>query len=315
MSQEKKGKETGEALARKLESLTTQNEELIAKWCAEAMKACYNEQGKFIGRIRTAIRKTIQQAFPEKIFTEAEENNCPLNYYKTSSGQGKKLRYEHLALFYLSEDWQERLTMIGDEAKENHFAKSPTSVEDNQSIPEQRSKLEMLTIDDLGVEEAIQGDISFVLETKGISLAEFIQEACEIQAKTLKEQLSRRAETLAHVPTEELLTKKFSTHPQRPYELTKRAIQAIKHYNASQPDPKDRWIITANLITTLTGVRQTTARDIINEFYKDEVESHNQKYPEFYKEDGSINTYWNRKEGQDPKTLINVAELVPNGLD
>lgn len=318
----------GKALVERLTELTEDNESDIIFLCNDAMTYCINSNGNLSKPILTGIRKIVAENFP----SITTENEHPKNYYRTNAGKGKTDRWEHLALFHLSEKWQDRAKLIGDEAKENYFnGLKPFDSETEQPIEqpieqtteqpteqstniETKGKLEMLTLTDLNLSEKLQNDVAFVLENTGLNLHEYLTKALEIYTNTAKGKIDARSESLAHISTQELITnKKYSTHPQRPIELVRRTIEAIKKYNAEQPDPKDRWIITSNLLTTLTNVRQTTAKELLETVHKDDVESYHQNHPEFYK-DGKLNPYHNRKEGQDAKLLINVALLVPDGI-
>ncbi|NER98080.1 MAG: hypothetical protein F6J86_30335 [Symploca sp. SIO1B1] len=56
----------------------------------------------------------------------------------------------------------------------------------------------------------------------------------------------------------------------------------------------------------MTGSRQSTIKKIL-ERYKDDIESHNQTY--------GLNGYSNRKQGKDITEEIDIAGLIPNGVD
>jgi hypothetical protein len=62
----------------------------------------------------------------------------------------------------------------------------------------------------------------------------------------------------------------------------------------------------ANAIASLTGSRQGTIKQILEQ-YKDDIDSHNQTY--------GLNPYSNRKHGKDIAEIIKLAELIPNGVD
>ncbi|NET62075.1 MAG: hypothetical protein F6K47_39975, partial [Symploca sp. SIO2E6] len=63
---------------------------------------------------------------------------------------------------------------------------------------------------------------------------------------------------------------------------------------------------TQSAIASLTGSRQSTIKKIL-ERYKNDISSHNQNY--------GLNGYSNRKPGKDISEVIDMAELIPNGVD
>jgi hypothetical protein len=142
-----------------------------------------------------------------------------------------------------------------------------------------------------------------------MTLADFTRQALRVYAKTITGKTRKQSEDLATIPTDKLLNDStYSTHPGRAEELTKRAIKAIKHYNANIATSKaSRWCITQSAIASLTGSRASTVGKVLEQF-KDDIESHNQTY--------ELDNYSNRKRGKPSiEETINLTELTPNGLD
>jgi uncharacterized FlgJ-related protein len=140
-----------------------------------------------------------------------------------------------------------------------------------------------------------------------MQLPQFIQQAVRVYAKTIMGKTHRHTEDLTTVSTQDLLTgDAYKTHPGRAEVLTKRAIQAIKYYNANvAAENAFRWCITQSAIAKLTGSKPATIGKILEQ-YKVEIETHNQTY--------GLNDYSNRKRDKKIEDL-NFAELVPSGLD
>jgi hypothetical protein len=142
-----------------------------------------------------------------------------------------------------------------------------------------------------------------------MALPNFIRQAIKVYAKTITGKTRKQSEDLTTVSTDKLLNDPtYSTHPGRAEELTKRAIKAIKYYNANIATEKaDRWCITQSAIASLTGSRATTVGKILEQF-KDDIDSHNQTY--------DLDNYSNRKRGKPSiEETIDLTELTPDGLD
>lgn len=112
---------------------------------------------------------------------------------------------------------------------------------------------------------------------------------------------------LSTVATDELLdSHKYKTNPARAEELVRRAIKAIKTYNSEvATEDGDRWMITQSAIASLIGSRASTIGKLMQQYQVD-IDDHNQQY--------ELNPYSNRKP-QPISEVININELVPDGLD
>jgi hypothetical protein len=163
----------------------------------------------------------------------------------------------------------------------------PTEQSTEQVLP----TLEDMTIEQLELDADTQQTLENALLQSGMALPDFIRQAIKVYAKTVTGKTRKQSEDLATVPTDKLLNDPtYSTHPGRAEELTKRAIKAIKYYNA-----------------LLTGSRPSTVGKVLEQF-KDDIESHNQSY--------GLDNYSNRKRGKPSiEETINLTELTPDGLD
>ncbi|MGF1674307.1 MAG: hypothetical protein ACFCUV_11580, partial [Rivularia sp. (in: cyanobacteria)] len=147
------------------------------------------------------------------------------------------------------------------------------------------------------------------MEELGIEPIELINRALVFYSKSIIGKAKRHEEDLSNVLTEDLLNdKKFSTHPLRASELTKRAVVAIiRHNNEVATENDNRWCITQSAISVLTGSKPAAIGKTLNEF-KQLIDDHNQKF--------ELNGYSNRKgKDRDIQQEIDLVELVPDGID
>ncbi|HEY9295133.1 MAG TPA: hypothetical protein VIQ31_01935 [Phormidium sp.] len=147
------------------------------------------------------------------------------------------------------------------------------------------------------------------LEQTGLDLAEFIKQSIRVYSKTVTGKTRKHGGDLASVPTKDLLEdSKYATHPGRAEEVIRRAINAIKIYNSEEgTEPNQRWIITQSLLTELTGSRASSVKAAMQK-YRDDIDSHHQKYPDFFNEDGeTLKQYHNRKKTK-IGDVINLAD-------
>ena len=248
-------------------------------------------------RALATVSKEIRKIYPN------DEVSHPLYFEHTEAKDGKPPIYKHIifkTLTLTTSDWDELAT---DGSREEWLFQQ----QENQKAIEQPS-LGNMTINQLNLEEETQQTLEQALEHSGMPLDEFIKQAIAVYAKTITGKARKHSEDLSNVPTAELLSDaQWTTHPGRAEELTKRAIRAIKFYNANKVgENADRWCITQSAIASLTGSRQSTIKKIL-ERYLDDIESHNQTY--------GLNGYSNRKPGKEIKEEIDMAELIPNGVD
>lgn len=243
----------------------------------------------------TAIRKVVLAAFPD---TKKQQYDYQ---YFTNSGKGKIPRYQHLALKYLTlskEEWDE----LREEPKQKYSDK-PT---ENKPQVKQKITLQDMNIETLELDADTQAIVRNALEHSGISLAEFIQKACTVYATTLVGKFKQFESDLSSVSTAELLTAKYKTHPGRAREMVIRAIQAIKIFNGNEPEPTNRWMITQTAIQSLTGSKPATVKEILPDYQMD-IDDYNTSC-------NFSSPYINRKPGKRIEDVINVAELVPEGI-
>ena len=324
MSDTKTASEIASKLTAELQNLTDELtiKKITLKYWGEMKKAV--SDGNF-GRCRTAFRKAIQLAFPDK-------NEATPGYYFTKAGKGQVERFEHLALWYATAS-EERWEVVGDDARNQYFTGFSPSLETATEFKpeittEENTVTEVIaniltetkpeTITELTLEsmkiEALQLDadthqkVQDALDYSGMSLADFIQKACTIYATTLTGKAKQFDSDLSGVGTQELLSAKYKTHPGRAREMVKRAIQAIKIHNSEMvSETGDRWHINQTAIQSLTGSKPQTVKEILAD-YQDDIDSHNATH--------ELTPYLNRKaDKRKIEDIIDVAALVPNGIE
>lgn len=305
-----KWQEAGTQLAENLEGV---GDEAQIKEMTTSLMDQIIESGSNVKRPINALRKAIAEKFPQI--------TAPSGYYFTNSGVGRIDRFEHLALWYATEN-TERWAISDDDARKEYWRKLPkldeTEISETSGKPRTAlttETLESAVINALDLDEQTKEILLLALSHSGLGLADFMEKAIKTYANTITGKIRRLEEdSLDHIPTEELLTNpKYSTYPGRAEEMVKRAINAIKIYNSEvATEPKQRWIITQSLLTALTGSRGSVIQSAMQK-YRDDIDSHHQKYPEFFNEDGTLNQYFNRKRGVDIRDEIDLVKLVPNG--
>ena len=169
--------------------------------------------------------------------------------------------------------------------------------------------LKTMTIEQLELDSDTQSILEDALEHSGMALEDFIKQAIKVYAKTVTGKAKQTSEDLSNIPTQDLLDNpKYNTHPSRAEELTKRAIRAISYYNANiATENADRWMITQSAIASLIGSRQGTIKEIMPK-YQTTIDDNNNR-PEW-----NLNPYSNRKPGKKIEEVINLAEIILNGL-
>jgi hypothetical protein len=227
------------------------------------------------------------------------ESEAP-NYWHDPKGQKHLPKWRHNIFKYLT---------LGRGIKPVPKPESEPTQSEIVTVRIQNQLLKEMTIEQLNLDTETQQTLEAALTQSGIPLDEFIKQAIKIYAKTITGKTRKHSEDLTTVPTDKLLNDPtYSTHPGRAEELTKRAIKAIKYYNANvATENADRWCITQSAIASLTGSRPSTVGKVLEQF-KDDIESHNQTY--------NLDNYSNRKRGKPSiEETINLAELTPDGLD
>lgn len=288
---------------------------------------------------RSEFRKAIEQAFP------TIEELTP-GYYLTSAGKGKEERYEHLALWYATTN-KERWEVVGDAARAQYFQelpplppkKSPTLAPtpgDKTQQPEQLEQvepqsqqleqvepkpqpqpevkpvleLEDMTIESLKLDTETQGMVESAIAQSGMSLAEFIQQACRVYAKTVTGKTRKHSEDLSVVDSETLRRDKaYSTHPGRAEELVKRAIQAIKYHNGQSTELNQKWLITQSLLVDMTGAKAVAVKNAMGN-YQTDIDSHNKVLTE-----AGATSLLNRKGELKEDFCDEWVSRFPSGLD
>jgi hypothetical protein len=293
----------GERIAEEIGSKGS-DEELLKSLADKAIRAVKKREESPGDRqsAMSQIARGIHKTFPRS------KDELP-NYWYDSAGRATLAKWRHNIFKYLT---------IGRGIKQSTEKPDEQTVEvvtqqktEPKQVVEPQSKQEELTLKNMTIEQ-LELDAETVeiledaLEQSGMDLAQFIQQAVRVYAKTITGKTKKRGEDLATVPTDKLLNDpSFNTHPGRAEELTKRAIQAIKYFNANVAvESSDRWCITQSAIAKLTGSKPATIGKILEQ-YKDEIETHNQTY--------GLNDYSNRKRDKKIEDL-KFAEYVLDGL-
>ncbi|GBE95630.1 hypothetical protein [Nostoc cycadae] len=274
-------------------------------------------------RPRTAFAKAITEKFPNS------QKRKP-GYYHTKP-RGKAAHWEHLALWYATSN-RDRWDVVGDEARVAYKVsfeqptqpEQPTQTEQIEQTqqatqPEQTEQitlqqeatttvlsLETMNIAQLELDVDTQKVVEDAIAYSGMSLAEFVKKACQVYAKTVTGKVKLADEDLTPVPTAELMSEKYKTHPGRADELTRRAIYALEVHNNNCTERNQKWHINQTAIQTLTGSKPATIKKIL-ENYQIRLDDHNAKH--------ELNPYDNRKPGIKIDEAINLVELVPDGLN
>jgi len=284
MAREKIGYELGQKLAAKLAGVT--HEKQIKALAIEAYKELQTLVSE--GSLKVAVthaRKAIKDALPDK-------ETDTIGHYFTNSGKGNIERYEHLALYYFSNEtsrWEE-----------------PLKVQESTQ-PVQQTTLDDMNISQLQLDSETQQMVESAIAHSGMSLADFVRRACQVYAKTVTGKLGQYESDLTAVPTEELLTSAtYKTHPGRAEELTRRAIHALETHNNNCTEKSQKWMITQTAIQSLTGSKPATIKAIL-ERYQTRLDDHNNKH--------ELNPYDNRKPGRKIDDEIDLAAIVSDGLD
>lgn len=239
------------------------------------------------------ISRRINEVYPRL----AEES---LNYWHDPKGQEKQLKWRHNIFKYLT---------LGRGIKPVPETESQPVQTETATSKESTQILSTITMQQLDLDSETQETLEAALNHSGMPLEDFIKQAIKVYANTITGRNKAASKDLSNVPTEELLTdSKYNSHSGRAAELTKRTIQAIKIYNTEiATENKNRWMITASAIASLIGSRQATIKEIMQQFQTSIDE--NNLNPEW-----NLNPYSNRKPGLKIEDVINLSELVPDGL-
>jgi hypothetical protein len=275
--------------------------ESLAKAVVKEIIDAYPEKLNSRKNPLSEVRDAVKSVFP---YTKEQKNN---NQYFTKSEKGNIPRYEHIALKYLTlpkEDWDG----MGDEARKVYETSQTTVEPQPETITE--FSLSAMKIEQLELDAETQQTVLDALEHSGKSLAEFIQQACKVYAKTVTGKARRYGDNdISNVATVDLLdpnNKDYKTHPKKIEELTKRAIFAIEHYNNEiATEQNQKWFISATAINGLTGSRVQSINEVLKD-YKEIIDTHNNKH--------ELTAYTNRGSKRKIEQDIDLVALVPDGL-
>jgi hypothetical protein len=305
-----KWEQVGQELAQKLQGIKSESKiQKLTVAVVDQIREYYEEPNSRKTPL-SKVRKAVLTAFPD---TETQEH--PWQYF-TNKGKGNIERYQHLALKYLTlstEEWD----TVGDEARQQWKAQQQAKELEQKSEqqPEQlteptqpvQTTLDDMNISQLQLDAETQQMVESAIAHSGTSLADFVRKACQVYAKTVTGKHGQYESDLTAVPTEELLTSTtYKTHPGRAEELTKRAIYALETHNNNCTEKSQKWMITQTAIQSLTGSKPATIKAILKK-YKTRLDDHNNKH--------GLNSYDNRKPGRKIDDEIDLAALVPDGLD
>jgi len=248
-----------------------------------------NKQASAISRINRVLLGTYPRL----------ESEAP-NYWYDPEGQEKLFDWRHNIFKYLT---------LGRGIKSVPKPESQLIQTEAATPEEPKQILSTMTIQQLDLDTETQATLEAALNHSGMLLKDFIKQAIKVYAKTITGRNKAASDDLSALPTDELLKdSKYNTHPGRAVELTKRAIRAIRIYNTEvATEPSDRWMITASAIACLIGSRQSTIKEIMPQ-YQTSIDDNNLN-PEW-----NLNPYSNRKPGKKIDEIIQLAELVPDGI-
>lgn len=255
------------------------SEEVIKQVCLALIKEIKDTYEKENSRKNplSNIRKEVLNAYPD-----TENVEYPLQYF-TDSGKGNVPRYSHLALKYL--------TLNPDKSVSNQ-----KQIELIINMNNEQKTIEL----PIEAQQAMQ--------QLDIEAEELINRALIFYSKSILGKAKRHDEDLSGIATEDLLKdEKYSTHPKRVYELTKRAIKAIKIHNSEiATENNNRWFISQSAISRLIGSRASAIKKVLENFATDINETNN-KY--------ELHDYSNRKkDGSTIEEKIDLVKLVPDGI-
>lgn len=302
MSQQLTATKIGSQLASKLKGIT--DEKVIKALSIEAwndLKDKIPNPSTFSSRGLSNARKAVKEVFPDS------ERPLP-GYYFTNQGKGQTPRYEHLALWYLTSN-TDRWEIVGDKARQAYVDGLPQlSGHSEQPQPEpqpqpQTIKLENMTLQQLELDTETYAIVQDALTHSGMSLADFVRQACKVYGKTLVGKATQ-VNDLESISTEELLNnKKLRTLPGRAEELAKRAIQAIMSHNDNATEKSQKWFVSPAAINLLTGSKIPLIKSVFEQF-KIAIDDHNIKH--------QLSPYDHRGTGRNIKTevsLVNSGEV------
>lgn len=225
------------------EILSATSEDEIRKAC-EQMKAVVVEsypQTPNSRRLPMAdIRKEIRVRFPAKPVEGEVKAEFP--YYFTNRGKGHIDRLEHLAIKYLSEEWN---TKRGLESVEENQEQESESVEEKPVLTTE------VSLESFGLSE---DELAAVKNAIGeADVKEWLKQAILQRANAINKLRESLDEDWASIPSVPLMEeKRYRTNSAACRELVSRAVRVVKRWNHDHPEQK--WCITNKLISELTGI-------------------------------------------------------------
>jgi hypothetical protein len=286
--------EIGRDIARQMKG-REDDESFLASLAENAVATVKRRESKDDQQVAlNQINRAISNVYP-RLSSETK------NYWFDQKGKQELRKWRHNIFKYMT--LGRGIKPIPNQATEQ-ATEQPTEQPTEQTI----ATLDDMNIAQLELDADTQTILQDALQQSGMPLPDFIRQAVRVYAKTITGKSQKRGEDLSGVETDKLLTDPtYSTHPGRAEELTKRAIKAIKYFNANVATEKaDRWCITQSAIASLTGSRASAIGKALEPF-KTEVDDHNQTY--------GLDGYSNRKPGKKIEEIINLSELCPDGLD
>jgi uncharacterized protein (DUF1778 family) len=292
----------GQVLASKLQGIS--DEKVIKTLTIQAwkeLKEKITNPSTFSSRGLSNVRKAVKQAFPD---SEKPKSG----YYHTNQGKEQITRYEHLSLWYLTSN-ADRWEIFGDKARQEYFENLPKLTVQTEQQPKQQPEQQpqqpklTMTLETLNLTDDTKNLVSNALDHSGISLEEFIQNACSTYAKSLINKV-KAIDSLETISTAELLNNsKYRTLPGRGEELAKRAIQAMISHNDMATEIDQKWFISQTSVSTLTGSKPTAVKPVIEQS-KIKIDDHNIKH--------GLNAYTNRRQGRNLEDEINFINFDAN---
>ncbi|MFL9458410.1 hypothetical protein AB0758_46265 [Tolypothrix bouteillei VB521301_2] len=157
-----------------------------------------------------------------------------------------------------------------------------------------------MTIENLNLDTETHAIVQDALNHSGMSLADFIKQACKVYGKTLVGKATQ-VNDLESISTEELLNnKKLRTLPGRAEELAKRAIQALISHNDNATEKSQKWFVSPAAINLLTGSKIPLIKQVFEQ-YKLMISDHNIKH--------QLSPYDHRGTGRDIKSEVSITEV------
>ncbi|SRR5579883_13016 len=338
LSQEKLARKIGLELAESLQGIadTKTIREMAVNACQEFKKSV-PEPNTYRSRL-SEMRRAVKEVFPDEVKDEfPNQKEEKSGYYFTDRGKGNIKRWEHVAIFFITSDkkQQELLEPPHWSSSESEEKSEIDPIKDDEIVIAEAPVQQLLEDDVIRMEASIEAEIqptaqhikltdmtieAFDLETQniiqdaiaqsGVSLADFIQQACRVYGRTITGKAKQYDANLATIPTSELKDNKaYNTHPGRAEELVRRAIKAIMVHNGQCTEGNQKWVVTQTLLVEMTGSKAVSVKRIV-EKYHTMIADHNQ----LLKENHGLNEYSNRKSTK-KEFIENWVNIVPDGMD